>query len=552
LVVSLSAVSLFFLVPALRAQAPAPEKDVPFASLSEADAKEWLTYLASDELQGREVFTEGYGLAAAYVADHLRSWGLKPLGDNGGFLQQVAQRGYRVTRQSSVTIAVNGESRTFKEGEHITLPAEAGGRQTVSLRGVEFVGYGQPTPDAGRPAGDFTGRDVKGRLVVYLPGGRGVPSGGLGSNADRSHEIVRTQGAAAVLAFEPSRSNAGDGQGSGGPGASDFVTVERVDAPEPPTIAADETVFDWLFSHAPVPFSQLRARFDKRDPVGGFSLPDVTVTINVDHTYTVVATDLTHNVVGMIEGTDPALRDTYVLFGAHLDHVGYARTGQAKGPVNVPVTTDPIWNGADDDGSGSTAVMAIAKAFATGPRPRRSVVFVWHAGEEEGLLGSRYMVDSPVVPLDRIQAFFNLDMIGRNRDNKASEANTLYVVGADRISTDLHNLVVQTNASLARPLTLDFEFNDPDDPNTFYTRSDHYSYASKGIPVAFFFTGEHADYHTNTDSVDKILFPKLLRVADLVYRTGFSLADTPRVLQHDNLGARSGKGFSGLLPTPVP
>ena len=139
--------------------------------------------------------------------------------------------------------------------------------------------------------------------------------------------------------------------------------------------------------------------------------------------------------------------------------------------------------------------MGIAKAFATGPKPKRSIIIVWHTGEESGLLGSRYMADFPVVPLDKVQAQFNIDMIGRNRDDDPEQSNTVFVIGADRISTDLHNLVVGPNAALAKPLTLDYEYNDPSDPNSFYTRSDHYSYAAKGIPIAFFFTGTHPDYH---------------------------------------------------------
>jgi Zn-dependent M28 family amino/carboxypeptidase len=253
----------------------------------------------------------------------------------------------------------------------------------------------------------------------------------------------------------------------------------------------------------------------------------------------------------MVEGTDPVLRNTYLFIGAHLDHVGYVDEADEAphGRVNVPVTQDPIWNGADDDGSGSTAVLAMAKAFVRGPKPKRSVVFVWHAGEEAGLLGSSYMADHPVVPLEQIQAELNIDMIGRNRDDNPAQIDTVYVIGADRISTDLHNLLVETNRRSARPLTLDYEFNDPADPNSFYTRSDHYSYASKGIPIAFFFTGEHPDYHANTDSVDKILFPKLVRIAQFIYQAGFAIADSDRVLERDNLGPRAGKGFSGgLLP----
>jgi Zn-dependent M28 family amino/carboxypeptidase len=256
----------------------------------------------------------------------------------------------------------------------------------------------------------------------------------------------------------------------------------------------------------------------------------------------------------MIEGSDPALRDTYVFYGAHLDHVGYRTAagggrGGRGGRGAEPPSGEPdlIFNGADDDGSGSTALIGIAKAFATGPKPRRSVVLVWHTAEEAGLLGAQYMADHPVVPLEKIQAQFNIDMIGRNRDNDEAMSNTVFVIGADRISTDLHNIVVDTNATLAAPVTLDYEYNDPSDSNSFYTRSDHYSYAAKGIPIAFFFTGTHPDYHQASDSADKILYPKLTRIAQLVYQAGFNVANSQQTLVRDNLGPRSGRGFSGRI-----
>ena len=224
------------------------------------------------------------------------------------------------------------------------------------------------------------------------------------------------------------------------------------------------------------------------------------------------------------------------------------QTGRPPGRVNVPVERHDIWNGADDDGSGSVSVMAIAKAMATGLRPRRSTLFIWHAGEEEGLLGSQAHADDPVVPLDRIEALFNIDMVGRNRDNDPDQADTVFIIGADRISTDLHNAIVEANRAAPRPLTIDYHYNDPGDSESFYTRSDHYSYASRGIPAAFFFTGTHPDYHANTDTVDKILFPKLVRIAQLVYEAGFDVADNPVALRRDNLGPRAGNGFQGTLP----
>ncbi len=592
------------------AQGIAPA-NVKYATISQADMKEYPAYLSSDALQGRQIFTEGYGLAASYIADHLREWGLKPMGDYGTYFQSVKNRGYRVTRNSTVTVVVNGESRTFKHGEHVTFPINSGGKQTLNFSTVEFAGYGivaLPSPANNNVSyDDFKGRDVKGKAVMWMAGtptvltppaaagGRG--RGGAGGN--RSNYAVQTAGAAAVFSYAPApapptpadlaltqaqdaltqaqqavaaaqaqarggRGGArGGGGGAGGRGAqavpaADLTTVQKVDGLVPPTITADDTFYDFLFSASPMKFADIKARAEKGELLTPVTIQNARVTIDIDNTYEVVSTQLSENVVGMIEGSDPKLKDTYVLFGAHLDHLGYRQTaaagrGGATGrgaatasaaPVGPP---DLVYNGADDDGSGSTALLGIAKALITGPKPKRSVLIVWHTGEEVGLYGSRYMADFPVVPLEKVQAQFNIDMIGRNRADDPGQSNTVFVIGADRISTDLHNLIVDTNKTLAKPLNLDYEYNDPADPNSFYTRSDHYSYASKGIPIAFFFTGTHPDYHQAGDQVEKILFPKLTQITQMVYEAGFSAANTDKVLVRDNKGPRAGKGFSGRI-----
>jgi Zn-dependent M28 family amino/carboxypeptidase len=186
-------------------------------------------------------------------------------------------------------------------------------------------------------------------------------------------------------------------------------------------------------------------------------------------------------------------------------------------------------------------MMALARAFTEGPRPKRSLLFVWHTGEETGRYGSLYFADYPTVPLDSIVAQLNIDMIGRNRDNNPDQANTLYLVGSDRISTELHAISRAANAALARPMTLDYEFNDPSDAESLYTRSDHYSYASKGIPVIFFTTGLHPDYHANTDEVSRIEFAKMTRVVEYIYETAGRLANLDHAPVRDNQGARAGK-----------
>jgi hypothetical protein len=600
----------------LVAQAPEPAKGIKYAQVSQTDMKEWLTYLSSDELQGRQVFTEGYGLAAAYIADHLKEWGVKPLGANGTYLQPVKLKGYRATRNSTAIIESNGQTRTFKDGDHVTFNANAGGKQTATFTAVEFVGYGQPS--------DYEGRDVKDKLVLMVPNLAPAPALAAQARVGGAAAAL-TRGAKGVITFVPrpapptpaeqaltqaqaelqraatavtqaqqalrGRGGAaprGGGGRGGAPAAADFTTVQRVDAPVPPTFTADEMFFEGLFGNSPVAFADIKAKAEKGEAIAPLSFP-AKVSVVIDNGYDLISEQIGHNVVGLIEGADPALKDTYVLFGAHLDHIGYSQTGGGRGagpdgcrrrspaaqaavtasgkivqrptpqrgappaeaagrgapPAanNVPFEErDIISNGADDDGSGSTVELAIAKAFATGPKPRRSVVFVWHTGEESGLYGSRYNADFPVVPLDKVQAQLNMDMVGRDDCNniEGDFSNTLFIVGADRISTDLHNLIVQTNRTMSSPLTLDYELNDPLDPESVYTRSDHFSYASKGIPIAFFTTGLHPDYHRVTDTVDKILFPKMARIAQLVYETGFSIANTNRALERDNKGARTG------------
>ncbi len=349
----------------LSAQALEPAKGVKYAQVSANDMKEWLTYLSSDELQGRQVFTEGYGLAAAYVADRLKLWGVKPLGDDGTYFENVKLKGYRVTRNSTVGVTVNGDTKTFKQGEHVTFGVNSGGKQSLSFTSVEFVGYGQPA--------DLQGRDLKDKLVVIVPnaapqaggGGRGGRGGGRGGAA------ALASGAKAVVTFVPAPpaptatetalAEAEDaltkaqqavqqaqaeaagrgGQRAGGFGAAgrgrgalptaDLTTVQKVDGITPPSFTGDQTFFDALFSGGPVKFSDILAKAQNGDPIPPMTLP-AHVTVNIDNTFEVVSEQLTRNVAGMIEGSDQKLKDTYVMFGAHLDHIGDSSTGGGAQP----------------------------------------------------------------------------------------------------------------------------------------------------------------------------------------------------------------------------
>ena len=594
---------LCFMAVGLGAQKPAAGGP---KSIEPTELKDWLSYIASDELQGRQIYTEGLGLAAGYISDHLAEWGVKPAGEDGTYFQTVKVLGVRTTSNASVTVEVNGQKRTFKDGEGITFPRNMGGKQTVTGDEIQFVGYGLQLPDAN--IDDYANVDAKGKVIVYLGalGPKTLPTGSNRLIAARSRSAV-DKGAIAVIgqpgfgfggrgrgatdqgatgatgatgaagaqgaqgapgaqgaaAAQPARGAQPAGGRGGQPDNGDFTTVQRYELPVAPAVTAQDEFYEFLFSGSELKYSELKDLAAKQEPLPRFALKGVKVTINVDADYAVVRTQLTRNVVGIIPGTDAKLKDSYVAFGAHYDHIGYAQTpnagrgfgggagaggciGQTR---DTPKPGDNINNGADDDGSGTVALMALAKAFALGPKPKRSLLFVWHSGEEAGLYGSRYNADFPIVPIDKIAAQLNIDMIGRNRCDDPKEENTVYIVGSDRISTELHNLDEDANAALPTPMKLDYEMNDPADPESIYTRSDHYSYAAKGIPIIFFTTGLHKDYHYLTDEVSKIDFPKMAHITQLVYATGTKVANLDHVPARDNKGPRKGKGATGKIET---
>ena len=229
----------------------------------------------------------------------------------------------------------------------------------------------------------------------------------------------------------------------------------------------------------------------------------------------------TENVVAIIKGSEKP--DEYVIITAHLDHVG--------------VTDGEIYNGADDDGSGTVALLEIAEAFKKaadkGKGPKRSVVFLHVTGEEKGLLGSAYYTDNPIYPLENTVVNLNVDMIGRiDPTRREKNRDYIYLIGSDHDSVDLHNLSEQTNAESVN-MTLDYRFNDKNDPNRFYYRSDHYNFAKNGIPIIFYFTGTHADYHQPSDTPDKIEYDLLELRSKLIFYTAWNIANRNKRLVVD-------------------
>lgn len=219
------------------------------------------------------------------------------------------------------------------------------------------------------------------------------------------------------------------------------------------------------------------------------------------------------NVAGMIIGK--SIPEEFIVISAHYDHIGI----DSNGDIN---------NGADDDGSGTAAVLEIAEAFVQaqkdGNGPERSILFLLVAGEEKGLLGSKYFTNvNPLIPLEKIVCDLNIDMIGR-KDNKHETEEYLYLIGADKLSKELDNMSNTANKKYLN-YEIDYTYNNMDDPNRFYYRSDHYNFAQKGIPIIFFFTGVHEDYHRPTDDVEKILFPKYCKITKYIFHIAWDVAN---------------------------
>jgi hypothetical protein len=265
--------------------------------------------------------------------------------------------------------------------------------------------------------------------------------------------------------------------------------------------------------------TKLQKNISKTGKSTAGSIKEHSIALKAERVDEVVTTE---NVVGYLEGTDK--KDEVIIVTAHIDHIGISSNGE-------------INNGADDDGSGTVTVLELAEAFAKakaeGNGPRRSMLFMLVTGEEKGLWGSEYYVSNPIFPLKQTVCDLNIDMIGRIDKEHANNPDYVYIIGSDKLSSDLHKINEDANAKNTQ-LALDYTYNDSAHPERFYYRSDHYNFAKNKIPVVFYFTGVHEDYHRPTDDVDKILFGKQSKIAKLVFFTAWELANREERIKVDS------------------
>ena len=499
-------------------------------TISAAQLKNYLYFIASDEMEGRDTPSRELDTTARFIAMNLDHWGFKPAGDDGTFFQRIVLRRDQVDGAHS-TAEINGQQFNFGED---FLPNAVAATLTGPL---VYVGHGWIVKSKNIDA--YQGVDVKDKIVVVF--GEGMPKGITRSNLtgkmgeDWAGPALYAQqhGAKGVLAIPDyamllrwDQQRQRTASATGRPFPEKFRTQA---APPVPAIWLSAKMATALFQGEKYDAATLLNRGLNGEQVAAFELNSskkVTFTIATKN-----ETPSTQNVVAVWEGADPVLKNEYVALGAHYDHIGDSRTSQQCPRVDG----DTICNGADDDGSGTTALLGMAEAISHAKeRPKRSVLFVWHCGEEKGLWGSRYFTDYPTIPLDRIVTQLNIDMIGRSkkpgdtnpRNASLSGPNQIYVIGSKMMSTELGDLSAAVNKSFLN-LQYDYRYDDPKDPNRFFFRSDHFNYARKGIPIIFYFDGVHEDYHRPGDEPQKIDYQKMEKVARTVYMTLWEVANRP-------------------------
>ena len=490
------------------------------AAITAQDLTTRLYIFADDSMMGRQFGAEGNLKGTQYIANELARLGIQPGGAGGSYFQDVPA--FRVSLTPGAQVFLDGAALAFGTDFITNFPASG---RAIPVDSVQVI-YGGDLSDTTTlvPADQVEGKAVL--LTIRTPLQRN-PNPILARYA-KARTIITANDPRAVRPYAVTMS-------------IDTIPA-RVNLVVSPAVAARMLGGDpaGIRSGAPggwVRFSSI-----------GFTRSRTPA----------------RNVIGIIPGTDPALRGEYVAVGAHNDHLGIrfagpldhdslrayniianriveARTRATPGTpgggltaaerasihVNVdslrrlkPARRDSIYNGADDDGSGSVGTLEIAEAFAKGGvRPRRSLIFVWHTGEEAGLLGSRYFADNPTVPRDSIVAQLNMDMIGRGGafDFVGGGPTYLQLVGSRRLSTELGDIVEAVNGSESTPLSFDYAFDANGHPERIYCRSDHYNYARYGIPITFFTTGLHMDYHQLTDEPQYIDYEHMRKVAQLVH-----------------------------------
>jgi hypothetical protein len=504
---------LVFITPILAQMRQAPlSAETIASSITSAELQRHLLVLASDEMEGRETGTTGQLKAAQYMAELFASWGLPAIGDNGTHFQHILLES---ASWQDISLTINGKEYNHLWDYYASPTMNPDSKQALRFKEVVFLGYGIDDP----LYSDYL-TPVEGKaIIIYdrLPQGAEVDTASW--PLERRLQVAKQKGVALVLVIDTGfKENVANMRKVL---ASNRLKPAKADALEldyaPNVFLSSETVRQLLGR-------KVKKVVQLRDNIIRTGQPQ-NVSINVKLAVTLdkqIRSLSGHNVLGYVEGSDPILKNELIVVSAHFDHLG------KRG--------DAIYYGADDNASGTSTVLELAQAFheasQAGSGAKRSVLFLLVSGEEKGLLGSQYYVENPVFPLENTIANVNVDMVGRVDEKHADNPDYIYVIGADRLSSELHSINETANSTYTR-LELDYTYNEESDPNRYYYRSDHYNFAERNIPAIFYFSGTHADYHLVSDTADKINFDKMVKVGHLVFHTVWELANRSQRIQVD-------------------
>jgi peptidase M28-like protein len=494
---------------------PAPLADV----ITSESLRKHLTIIASDNFEGRETGTSGNEKAANYIADQFKSFGL-PAFNNGSYFQDVI---LNWTKWEDANIYVD-DTRYKHLWDFVSFPNKNEELIDFTTDEVIFLGYGIDDPKYS----DYNRADVKGKVILIY---KGEPINKKGNslitgkntlsewtdNPDKKLEIAKQKGVKAVLVIEEdiqkvlseSRRFLISPQLTLGELSNEEIKTAN-------SLSIKTNIAKAIMGKQYKKVLKARKKMLKKGKSRSVTLPTKLV-INLEKNQRTIRGV---NVMGFIEGSDPKLKDEIVVVSAHYDHLG--KRGE------------DIFNGADDNGSGTSTTIEVARAFAEakkqGNGPKRSILALLVTGEEKGLLGSKFYAERPVFPLENTVADVNVDMVGRVDEKHSDNPDYVYVIGSDRLSTELHEINESVNSKYTN-LILDYTYNEDDDPNRYYYRSDHYNFAEKGIPAIFYFNGTHDDYHRPSDTIEKINFEKMAKIARLVFHTTWELANRDKRIE---------------------
>jgi len=471
-----------------------------------------IKFLASDELEGRDITERGQKVAALYLKTQFQKLGLKPV--EGSYYQNVKVLKITPSKNPDLIIS-NGETfpAVFKEDY---FPQSEGKAINEVNAEVVFAGYGITAPDYGYD--DYKGIDVKGKIVLILaqyPKDTKKSRFNSTKFSDYREPKYKVQnaiehGAVGVLyMIEVIRPISLFVKSFGRFINKSSFRLQDEDTREAiPFANISKSLADKILKKSNLTLDAVKDSIDLNFRDFSFAIPSTSVKMKFNIERGIRETE---NVVGLLEGSDPNLKDEVVVVSGHYDHEGIDLNGE-------------IFNGADDNASGTTGVLTIAKIL-TKMKPKRSILFMAFTGEEKGLFGSNYYSRNPLIPFEKTHAAVNIDMIGRiDRKYEITDTtNFIYVIGPKIMGGDLPGFVEK--AKKINNLHIDYEYDTLDDPNIYFARSDHYAFAKEKVPTAFFFNGDHADYHKVTDKIDKIVFSAMFNRIEMITYYTMLLAD---------------------------